>query len=139
MVLPVIACTGVNIVFHFHMLPSTILGEKAAVKEGKDIYAADHFIQVDQSGHRMRHTIGVTPCIVPKGLYVCTKSRSLLSGESMAALQGISRRELEAYKLCELSDRMLGNIAGNAFTASVATVFLIACVLHLQQHRDVRS
>jgi site-specific DNA-cytosine methylase len=63
------------------------------------------------------------PALCPSG-----KAR-LASGFVVLAMQGIQRREIQAFGLATEDDKLLRNLAGNAFTANIIAAFLLAGML----------
>jgi site-specific DNA-cytosine methylase len=72
-----------------------------------------------------RHTF---PCVTPGQIYVILESGKarLACGLTAMALQGIQKKEVEIYKLAKEKDKLLRDLAGNAFTANILAAFLMA-------------
>lgn len=68
------------------------------------------------------------PCLTPDSKYVMVKDGqlSVMSSLAFLALQGIQSRELTFSRLSSEADRLLRDLAGNAFTANVVAIFLLA-------------
>ncbi len=68
-------------------------------------------------------TLAWLPALCPSG-----KAR-LASGFVVLAMQGIQHREIQAFGLATEDDKLLRNLAGNAFTANIIAAFLLAGML----------
>ena len=68
------------------------------------------------------------PCLTPGAKYIIIKSGRLYRASAFThlALQGLQSRELSKLRLASESERLLTDLAGNAFTANVIAIFLLA-------------
>jgi site-specific DNA-cytosine methylase len=68
------------------------------------------------------------PCITPGKQYLILESGKarLACKLTMMALQGIQNKEVHSYSLAQEDDKLLRDLAGNAFTANIIAAFLIA-------------
>ena len=57
------------------------------------------------------------------------------TGAMHLALQGIQRKEMQAFHLHERSDAELKDLAGNAFTANIVCAMLVAGFVALARAR----
>ncbi len=74
---------------------------------------------------------GNFPCVTPGMQYVLLdngKAR-LACGLTMMALQGIQGKEVKSFRLDLEKDKLLRNLAGNAFTANIIAAYLLAGAL----------
>lgn len=71
------------------------------------------------------------PCLTPGSKYVMVQDGvlSTVSAASFLALQGVQSRELTRFKMNSEADRLLRDLAGNAFTSNVVAIFLLAGLL----------
>jgi hypothetical protein len=53
----------------------------------------------------------------------------LASGFVALAMQGIQRKEISAFELAEEDDKLMRDLAGNAFTANIIAALLLAGML----------
>jgi site-specific DNA-cytosine methylase len=71
------------------------------------------------------------PCVTPGMEYLIIdagKARRA-NGLTMMAMQGIQNKEVQSYKLAMEDDKLLRDLAGNAFTANIIAAFLLAGAL----------
>jgi site-specific DNA-cytosine methylase len=74
---------------------------------------------------------GNFPCVTPGMQYVLLdngKAR-LACGLTMMALQGIQEKEVKSFRLDLEKDKLLRDLAGNAFTANIIAAYLLAGAL----------
>ena len=71
------------------------------------------------------------PCVTPKMEYLILEAGKarLASGFVVLAMQGIQRKEVQAFGLATEDDKLLRDLAGNAFTANIIAAFLLAGML----------
>jgi site-specific DNA-cytosine methylase len=71
------------------------------------------------------------PCVTPSMEYVILEAGKarLASGFVVLAMQGIQRKEISAFGLATEDDKLLRDLAGNAFTANIIAAFLLAGML----------
>jgi site-specific DNA-cytosine methylase len=71
------------------------------------------------------------PCVTPGMEYLILDhgEARLANGLTMMAMQGIQNKEVQCYKLATEDDKLLRDLAGNAFTANIIAAFLIAGAL----------
>ena len=71
------------------------------------------------------------PCVAPHSKYIIVKSGVLTTANAFVylAVQGIQDRELSFLRLSSEPDDLLRDLAGNAFTANVVAIFLLAGLL----------
>lgn len=93
-----------------------------------DVDTTNVLLQIDQEVFRMPGQVEICPCVVPKGVYLMSAWRKLLSGRDMAALQGVSLADLIAHNLDKVEDNMLSDLAGNAFSAPVCCFATLAAI-----------
>ena len=76
---------------------------------------------------------GLFPCVTPNQRYVVLQNGKahLASGLDVKSLQGIQRKEIAYFKMGLEDDGLLRDLAGNAFTANIIAVFLIAALLSM--------
>jgi DNA-cytosine methyltransferase len=79
-------------------------------------------------GTRTRdHRLHCSPCILPGNLWHTTRRRWVLGREKLR-LQGIFDKDLQ--NLSAVSEKTLGDMAGNAFSATVAAANILAAMIH---------
>ena len=73
-------------------------------------------------------SIGKFPCLTPEAKYVLVQNGKLrvVSSFEYLALQGLQARELSFLNIAAEQDRLLRNLAGNAFTTNIIAIFLLA-------------
>ena len=71
------------------------------------------------------------PCITPKGVYLVSTLKKILTGRDACALQGVGYSELAEHKMLDVPDALLHDCAGNAFSLQV-TIFAMLAVLRDQ-------
>jgi site-specific DNA-cytosine methylase len=71
------------------------------------------------------------PCVMPSEEYVILEKGKarLANGFVVLAMQGIQRKEVQAFGLAQEDDKLLRDLAGNAFTANIIAAFLLAGML----------
>ncbi len=73
----------------------------------------------------------VCPCVTPGENFVISQGGKLsaASGLTFLALQGVQTKEVRFLRALSESDSLLRDLAGNAFTANVIAIFLLAGLL----------
>ena len=68
------------------------------------------------------------PCVRPGKKYLVLQKgqASTPTQWQLLALQGIQKQEVEAFDLQEMPTNLVGDLAGNMFTANVLSAFLLA-------------
>merc|ERR1719491_731404 len=105
------------------------------VYESRGIDARHHPMlwELSQSAGRVPGTrtreqrMHCSPCILPGNLWHTTRRRYLLGREKLR-LQGIFGEDLVDLSVC--SEKTLGDLAGNAFSATVAAANILAMLVH---------
>jgi site-specific DNA-cytosine methylase len=71
------------------------------------------------------------PCATPGMSYVIVENgqAQLATGLTMMAVQGIQGKEVESFRLDLENDKLLRDLAGNAFTANIIAAYLLAGAL----------
>ena len=71
------------------------------------------------------------PCVTPSMEYLILErgKARLASGFVVLAMQGIQRKEISAFALAEEDDKLMRDLAGNAFTANIIAALLLAGML----------
>jgi site-specific DNA-cytosine methylase len=71
------------------------------------------------------------PCVTPSEEYVIMEKGKarLASGFVVMAMQGIQSKEIQIFNLKQEEDKLLRDLAGNAFTANIIASFLLAGML----------
>jgi site-specific DNA-cytosine methylase len=71
------------------------------------------------------------PCVTPSMEYLILErgKARLASGFVALAMQGIQRKEISAFELAEEDDKLMRDLAGNAFTANIIAALLLAGML----------
>jgi site-specific DNA-cytosine methylase len=71
------------------------------------------------------------PCVTPGSEYLILEAGKarLADGLTMMAMQGIQSKEVQRFKLAKEEDKLLRDLAGNAFTANIIAAFLLAGAL----------
>ncbi len=79
----------------------------------------------------MHPRLDMFPCITPGEHYVIIQEGKFHSADAFThlALQGVQEREVRSFALKDEPPKLLSNLAGNAFTANIIAVFLIAGIL----------
>jgi hypothetical protein len=67
--------------------------------------------------------VGLAPSIIVTG------TARLASGFVVLAVQGIQRKEIQAFGLATEEDKLMRDLAGNAFTSNIIAAFLLAGML----------
>ena len=68
------------------------------------------------------------PCVMPHMAYAIALDGKveLAGGFHSLAFQGLQKKEVEHFKLAEVAEGLLRDLAGNAFTANILTAFVLA-------------
>ena len=76
---------------------------------------------------------GCFPCLRPGNKYLLLQNGSakVANGLECLAVQGIGPQEIEAFGIIDEEDKLQRCLAGNAFSANVLVVFLVASLLSL--------
>ena len=93
-------------------------------KMGVDPFNTTMVMQVDQSCDRMPCCDAVCPCVTPRGEYWVTNAGYLLTGYDKLALQGVTHDIQKAKGLYMLKPKLVGDMAGNAFSLPVCNAVL---------------
>lgn len=75
------------------------------------------------------HRMHCSPCILPGNLWHTTRRRFVLGREKLR-LQGIFEEDLPDGGFDCVSEKVLGDMAGNAFSATVAAANLLTAMIH---------
>ena len=104
-------------------------------KNGMNPYTTPMVMQVDQACSRMPRAIGECPCVTPKGKYWMTNAGYLISEYDKLALQGVTSKIQKAKGLDLLAPKLVGDLAGNAFSLPVCNAVLLgALASHANRH-----
>ncbi len=79
----------------------------------------------------MHPRMDMFPCVTPGEHFVITQEGKFHSadGFTLLAMQGVQDREVRSFALNDEASKFLSDLAGNAFTANIIAVFLIAGIL----------
>ena len=104
-------------------------------KSGKDPYNTTIVMQVDQACSRMPCGYDVCPCITPKGKYWVTNSGYLIAEHDKLALQGVTSDIQKAKGFDMLEPKLVGDMAGNAFSLPVCNAVLLGSLASYANRR----
>ena len=110
------------------------LGSKAQKKRNQETWQSELLVlPTGFSLHWGGVRSGLFPCVTPNQRYVVLQNGKahLASGLDVMALQGIQSKEIAYFKMGLADDGLLRDLAGNAFTANIIAVFLIAALLSM--------
>jgi hypothetical protein len=107
---------------------------KVAMLEQRGEAPADvpHIMAADQEVDRMSCQMNCAPCITPRGQFYLTTEQRFLTGRDFAALQGITRADCVHYKMQDMPDSNLKDLAGNAFSMPITIISILASLQDLR-------
>ena len=85
-------------------------------------------MQVDQPCHRVPVGIGECPCVTPGGRYWLSNAGMFISQYDKLALQGVTHELQQELGLSTLDPRLVGDLAGNGFSMTVANAVLLSAL-----------
>lgn len=104
-----------------------------AKNQGLDFAKVPIVFQTDQDLPRQPRAVAKVPCICPSGSYWlasgCLSSHRYLSARELARLQGVGEQELAVFRLRGVSDSLLRDLAGNAFSGPVCAAAVLSALL----------
>ena len=102
-----------------------------AQKDGIDPRKVERVYQSDQAVNRMPFRDGSVSCLTPHGRFFSARHGRHLSGGEHLWLQGIGPEEVAYFRVRSLGppDRLLKDLAGNAFSATVYCAVLWGALL----------
>ncbi len=79
----------------------------------------------------MHPRLDIFPCVTPAEHFVIIQEGKFhdADGFALLAMQGVQDREVRSFALQNEPSKLLSDLAGNAFTANIIAVFLIAGIL----------
>ncbi len=99
----------------------------------------DLLVDLAKSKEHLVHCVDAVPCLTPNSLpFRVLESRFLRAKEIMAA-QGLYEEDypaLERYAGSPSGERLLRDLAGNAFSSTVAMAVSLACLVHCSALMD---
>ncbi len=102
--------------------------EAVLQKRRKVSCCEDLIVDVAKSAERAPSCVGECPCLVPNSKPFRRWAGKVLGPQEVLGLQGIWKEDFP--QLGTFSDVFLRNLAGNAFTATVALAVLLGALVH---------
>jgi hypothetical protein len=104
-----------------------------AKRKGLDFMKVPVVFQTDQDVPRQPVGIAKVPSICPSGAYWLASGQlpqhRYLSAHELARLQGVGEQELALFRLRDVSDTLLQDLAGNAFSGPVCIAAVLSAIL----------